>query len=111
MPRVAIPVNTVTRAGIANATEVNGDTVNGHTLPNDGRTWLEVRNSNGAATARTVTIRLSQTVDGQTVTSRTKSIPAGTTHKVGPFPAGQYGDNLLVDVDNAELKLTAYRLA
>jgi hypothetical protein len=111
MPRTAVPVTKITRAGVANATEVNGDPTNNHVIANDGKTWLEARNSNGASTARTVTIHLSAVVDGQTVTSRTKAVPAGTTQKFGPFPIVQYGDQVQVDVDNAELKLTAYRLS
>lgn len=111
MPRVAVPVNTITRTGIAPAAEVNGDATNNHQIDNDGKTFLLVRNANGASTARTVTVRVSQTVDGQAVTSRTKSVAAGTSAYMGPFPTSQYGSPLLVDVDNAELKLSAYRLA
>jgi hypothetical protein len=108
MPRAAVPVNTLSRAGIAVPTETTGDATNNHTIPNDGSVFLLVRNSNGASTTRTLTVRLSKTVDGQAVTSRTYPIAAGTSRYIGPFPPDVYGSSLLIDVDNAELKITAF---
>lgn len=108
MPRVAIPVTQITRAGVAAPTEVNGDATNNHVMGNDGRTFLLVRNS-GSTVARVVTLRLSAMHDGQSVTPRTVSVPQSTSRYIGPFPTGDYGSQLQVDVDNAELKLLAFR--
>ena len=107
MARVAVPVTIATRAGVALPAETTGDPVNNHSVANSGKTKVHVHNTNGASTARTVTFRIYSTVDGQTVTSRTKAIPAGETHVFGPFPTADYGTTLLIDVDNAELKLRA----
>ncbi len=93
------------RTGTKLLDEVNGDPVNNHYVVNTGKTKLLIRNS--GATPRTVTIRLFRTVDGQSVTSKTKAIPAGETHVFGPYPKNDYGTQLLIDVDNAELKLRA----
>ncbi|MDT7847210.1 hypothetical protein [Streptomyces justiciae] len=109
MPRVAVPVTQINRAGVAPGTETNGDATNNHTVANNGRMFLEVRNSSSTV-ARTVTFRFPTVVDGQAVTPRAVSIPISSTRRFGPFPTGDYGSQLQVDVDNAELKLTAYGL-
>lgn len=110
MPRVDIPVTQITRSGVAPATEVNGDATNNHSFANDGTVWLEVRNS-GSTVARTVSARFANTVDGQTTTARTWSVPTSASRRIGPFPVRYYGDTVQIDVDNAELKLAAYSLA
>jgi hypothetical protein len=86
-------------------TEVSGDPVNNHQVANSGKTKILVRNS--GAVARTVTFRLERTVDNQTVASKTKALPAGESWLFGPFDVSDYGQTLLIDVDNAELKLSA----
>jgi len=111
MARGSIPVTAITRAGVAPPAETNGDATNNHTVNNDGKVIILVRNSNGASTARTVTFRVNKTVDGQAVASRAVSIPAGASRYFGPFPVETYGEDLLVDVDNAELKLSAFHLS
>lgn len=105
MPRVTLVPAVSDRDGENLVAEANGDPVNNHQVVNTGNTRLIIRNS--GAVARTVTIRISKTVDGQSVTSKTKAIPAGETHVFGPYPTDTYGNLLLVDVDNAELKLRA----
>lgn len=107
MPRTAVPVTQITRAGVANGTETNGDATNNHVIANNGKMFLEVRNA-GSTVARTVTFRFPGLTDGQPVTPRPVSIPISTTRRFGPFPTGDYGSQLQVDVDNAELKLSAY---
>ncbi|GAA0454193.1 hypothetical protein ACFQ2B_27865 [Streptomyces stramineus] len=109
MPRVNVPVTSITRTGVAPATEVNGDATNNHSLVNDGQTWIEVRNS-GSTVARTMSAIYANTIDGQTVPAKTYSIPTSSTRRIGPFPVRLFGALLLIDVDNAELKLTAYTL-
>ncbi|MFE9684166.1 hypothetical protein [Streptomyces sp. NPDC006285] len=106
MPRVTIPVTQINRAGVVAPTETNGDATNNHVVANNGRVWLEVRNS--GAVSRTVTFRFPGLTDGQSVTPRTASIAASVTKRFGPFPTGDYGAQLQVDVDNAELKLLAF---
>jgi hypothetical protein len=105
MPRVAITADVSSRGGTALSAEVNGDPVNFHQITNTGNTKLLIRNS--GAVSRTVTIIFSKTVDGQTVTNRTKAIAAGATEVFGPFSIEEYGTTLLFNVDNAELKIRA----
>lgn len=110
MPRVTVPVTNITRAGVAPAAEVNGDPANNHQVANDGRTFLVVRNSNGASTARTLTVIIQGAIDGFAPTPRTYSIPAAASRYIGPFDTVAYGSLMQVNVDNAELKLSAYNL-
>ena len=110
MPRVDVPVTQITRSGVAPATEVNGDPTNGHSVANDGSVWIEARNS-GSTPARVVSAQFANLVDGVTVDAKTWSIPTSATRRIGPFPVRLYGNTLLISVDNAVLKLTAYKLA
>lgn len=110
MPRVNVPVTQITRSGVAPATEVSGDATNNHSVANDGSVWLEVRNS-GSTVPRTVSARFVNTVDGVTTPAKTWSVATSATKRIGPFPVRLYGSSLQIDVDNAELKLTAYKLA
>lgn len=109
MPRLNLAVTNLSRAGIADATEVNGDSVNNHVVANDGRMWVEVRNAD-ASNPHTLTVRFPGVVDGQSVTPKTYSIAATVKRRIGPFPPADYGSALQVDVDSAQLKLTAYHL-
>nr|WP_221374403.1 hypothetical protein [Actinoplanes polyasparticus] len=109
MPRVIVPVTDVVRTGILPATEVNGDATNFHYINNDGATWLEIRNA--GASPRTFTSVVNVTVDGQAVTNPTVALAASAIKKVGPFPIAVYGTTFNFNVDHADIKITAYRLA
>lgn len=111
MARGNLPLTQIARAGVAPAAEVTGDAVNNHAMSNDGKAFLLARNSNGGSTARTVTFHFAEAVDGQAVTPRAVAIPAAASRYFGPFPVSEFGQTLLIDVDNAELKLSAYHLA
>ncbi|MEU1254765.1 hypothetical protein ABZ445_15945 [Streptomyces chartreusis] len=108
MPRAAIAVTQADRAGVT-LTPTTGDPVNNHTVANDGRTGVIVENS-GSTVARTVTFKITRKVDGYAVTPRTESIPVGQRQLFGPFDVQEYGGQLQIDVDNAELKLTPIRI-
>jgi hypothetical protein len=109
MPRVNVPVNTIARGGIANATPVTGDATNNHTVVNNGRTWIEVENT--GASSRSLTFHITKLVDGQTPAARVFTIAAGAKRRHGPFPVADYGTALSVDVAHAELVLAAYTLS
>lgn len=94
-----------TSHGVVTATPVTGDTVNNHYMQNSGKEKFHAKNTNASATARTVTILVAKTIDGQAVTSVTQAIPAGATWVFGPFPVDVYGTQVLVNVDHAELTL------
>lgn len=110
MARAALPLTQIVRAGIAPAAEVTGDTVNNHSMSNDGHAFLICRNSNGGSTAHILTIHLFGGVDGEPITSRAISVAAAATVYIGPFPTTEYGTSVLIDPAHAELKLSAYHL-
>lgn len=101
----------VAKASSSHGAKLNNETTgvpaDGHYVVNSGKTKLLVRNSNGASTARTVTFLFSRTVDGQGVEDLAVAIPAGETWVFGPFDRNDYGSQLNIDVDNAELMLRA----
>ncbi|WP_328546801.1 hypothetical protein [Streptomyces platensis] len=109
MPRVEIPVVAFTRAGTVLPDALVGDTVNGHTLPNDGRVGLIVENTS-TDTEHSVTISLSRVVDGQPVTPRVETVGMATALAFGPFAPGDYGSAVTIDVDSVSLTLLAVRV-
>lgn len=112
MARGAITPYVITRAGLnqATATATTGVPADGHKVINRPGTFVEVKNTNGASTARTVTFVIVGGKDGQAIAPRTKSIAAGVTYKFGPFPSEMYGGHILIDVDHAELTIAAFVL-
>lgn len=80
---------TVSRAGVSDASGAAAS-AGGDTFTNDGMTMLLAKNASGGAI--TITIAVGQTVDGQTVTSKTVSVPASQTMLIGPFPLAIYTD-------------------
>ncbi|MGW6920836.1 hypothetical protein ACWGA9_06065 [Streptomyces sp. NPDC054950] len=109
MARTEIPIVAFTRAGTVMPTAQAGDVANGHALPNDGRVGLIVRNAS-TDTVHSVTIALSRTVDGQTVTPRVIALAFGQSRALGPFAPGDYGNDVHIDVDHADLTLLAVRI-
>lgn len=112
MARTAIPVHQISRTGVANSTisPVTGDATNNHSVANNGAVWIEAHNTNGTSTAHTVTVHIAQTVDGQAVTSKTYSVTAADTMRIGPWPVAQYGSVVQIDVNSTEFALTAWQL-
>lgn len=111
MPRTAVSVTDITRAGVVKPAELTVDVANGNEVPNDGRVFFEVRNSNGSAVTRTLTVSIAYSVDGQAVTARPYPVAAGVTRLIGPFDTSTYGTTLQFNGDNAELKIVPLRLA
>jgi hypothetical protein len=63
--------------------------VSGDTFPNDGHTFIRVKNGSGSPI--TVTVAPARAVDGLTPAGRTVSIPATTGDvSIGPFPGDDY---------------------
>lgn len=110
MPRTALTVNSITRTGLTVPAETTGDVANGNSVANDGRVFLLAHNTNGASTARTLTVHFTATVDGATVSDKTYSIAAGVSKMIGPFPMNLYGSTMTLNVDNAEMKVTAFHI-
>ncbi len=110
MARTLIPVVDTSKAGTTMPAEVAADVANGNYIPNDGKTLVLARNANGASVARTVTIALVGTIDGFAPAARTISVPAGASKILGPYEVANYGSQLLISGDNAELKFTPIRV-
>jgi hypothetical protein len=106
MPRTVLPVTTVARGGVTPPVEQAGDSTNNHVLANSGRTILTVRNAD-VSNPHTVTFVVVPTVDGLAVTNRIVSIAAATSQDFGRFQPEVYGSQMGINVDSAQLKLTA----
>ena len=109
MARTAIPVHAFALSfpGMADPAPVAGDATNGNIVPNNGKTVLRAKNTNGSSTSRTVTFGVPN-FRGHTVTGDSATLAAGATQWLGPFPTDTYSGSLLVNVDNAELQITAF---
>lgn len=107
---VAVPVSSITRAGVAPASPTAGDATNGHTVSNDGNVFILAKNTNGASTARTITFAFAHKVDGQTISPVTHSLAAGASQYMGPYPESEYGDEIAITVSHAEMVISAYHL-
>jgi hypothetical protein len=108
VPRVNVPVTQAVRAGVVLPAAVTGDATNNHSVANDGRVAVIVKNT--GASSRTVTFYTTKSVDGLTPATRAESIPAGEEQLFGPFDPTVYGTTLDIDVTSAELTLRAIRI-
>lgn len=61
--------------------------VDGHSVVNDGNSYIEIING---AVAVVVTIVTPKLVDGLAVADQVVTVPATETRKIGPFPPGTY---------------------
>lgn len=105
MARTALAVQVVTRAGLNAAyTAAN---VDGHSIQNDGRMLLHVKNG---ATDETVTLKIPRTIDGKAVTNPTVVVTASQDRFIGPFPVEIYNqggaDGDVIHIDFAEVTNT-----
>jgi len=96
-----LTIQTIARTGI-NLTDlaVAADAA-GDKWANSGQEFIAVINSGGSAV--TVTLNFAATLDGQSATNRTVSVPAGKTMFIGPFPQSLYNDS----AGNAEIDYSA----
>lgn len=112
MPRVNVPVNSVSRAG-KHLTDAgtSGDATNDHEFVNDGNTLIRVKNTN--ASPCTVELVIARTVDGQVPAVRTVTVAATTGDTlIGPFPVADYGSVVQFNINNATgVTVYAYSLA
>jgi len=106
--RVAVPVTRVSRLTVTALAAGVSDPANDHTVPNNGSTLILITNAGGAPHNAQAVIE--QTVDGETPTPVDYVIPATSTVPLGPYPRQIYGDNLLVNIDHADLSVRALSL-
>lgn len=110
MSRTALPTpTTVTRSGVTPVTPTAMDATNGNSLINDGATYFDVTNTDTAS--HTLTIGVTQQVDGQAVPGIVKTIAAGATKRYADFPVKIYGAVMQLNADSALVKIASYRNA
>ena len=125
MPRVNIPIQQITRAGVligSGGSEVTGDSVNFHYLdPRGTSDKVFVHFRNNAATTRNITLVFANLVDGQAVTHRIVTLGNAASKVIGPFPPelfaqpgtpGGSGDAapgcVYINVDSADVRISAF---
>ena len=86
MARTALTVTEITRAGIAGS--LSAANVDGHSVVNDGRTFLEVVNGGGSPI--TVTVQTAATINGLAIADVSVSVTNGQRRLIGPFPKGTF---------------------
>lgn len=94
MSRTALSATTLAAYGGGSATAATAvDNSNGNTFPNDGHTFLVVKNGSGGSL--TVTVTGATTADrsfGATL-SKTYSVANGATWLIGPFAVGAFNQS------------------
>lgn len=101
MARVALAAQRSSRAGTVLTAPVAGDTGDGNTVPNSGKTLIYVKNSGAAPYVVTVHVR--KEVEGKNVPEITKTLAAGEEAIFGPYPRNNFGDDLWINSDNVAL--------
>lgn len=114
MARVEITVTTISRDGVAPASQVTSDATNDHVIEgNDGRVVLEAQNVD-AGSAHTVTVTTPGSVAGLAIADLEVSVPASSTRWIGPFPTTVFNqtgtDDVNIDVATANLRFRAYKI-
>lgn len=111
MARTQTTVLSVNRTTLrATGTPPAVDVANGNFCLNDGATFLEITNADGANT-HVLTVVVVSGVDGLTAGPRSYTIPiSAAVQKTGIFPMAFYGEVLLYNGDNANLKVQPYSL-
>ena len=90
MADTAQAVLAIVKAGVEPAYTGSLDTANTYQTPNDGKTFIHVKNGGGSPD--TVTIETVSVIDGLALADRTVSVPAGEERMIGPFQKDIYND-------------------
>lgn len=108
MPATPIAVTQVSRGGTNSVAGTAADAVNGNSIQNDGKVWLELANTSGVA--HTLTVAVAQAgPDGNTVSGHAVPVPANGSVRTDVWPPYVYGTTLQVSVDNAAITISPYR--
>lgn len=108
MVATPITLTTINRTGIAQPTGVASDNVNHNSIANDGTVFLLLNNTGGSTA--TVTVAISETVDGITVPARSYSVAAAAITWAGPFPTSVYGRSLDVLPSASTVHIAAVKM-
>lgn len=105
----ALAVQSISEAGLIPVTEVAGDNTNGNSLSNNGLCWVEA--TNGGGSTATLAVAFANKVHGQTIPSKSYSIPAAGKLRAGPFDPAAYGSTVVLTPSAATVTLAAYQLS
>ena len=111
MARTALTVNQVLYTGFTRS--LSAANADGHSVVNDGKTWIEVANASGGSI--NVTVQTAGTVDGRAVADDVIAIANGATKLIGPWPTHLYNqstaDGVYVDFSAvSSVTCAAYKL-
>lgn len=93
MARTDLTVQQVARPGL-NPAYTAGNGSGGHSIPNDGRVFIHVKNGSGAPI--NATLQTPVTVDDQAalaVSDLVVAVPASGERMIGPFPPALYNQS------------------
>jgi hypothetical protein len=90
MARTALAPTQIAITGVAPA--LVAANVDGHSLPNTGREYVQVHNGSGAPI--TVTVPTPVTVNGRAVADDPITVPAGADRLIGPFDINVHNQRL-----------------
>lgn len=115
MARTELTVETIDIDGAFRAA-VAGDVANGNMFDNAGGVLVIAENTDGA-NPHTVTIVTPKQVGGLDIEDPVVTVAASATALIGPFPSGTFNQpsgadagKVYLDVDDALVTLTVYRL-
>lgn len=111
MARTVATVTTVTSGGVADATPVACDVVNGNVVNNLHKgIWLEVTNTDSGA-AKTITFVTPGTAGGFAIADQVTSIPASASRHFGNFDTKIFGSSLQFDGQTDDVEFAVYQIA
>lgn len=109
MTATAIAVTQLARSGVASVAATAGDTVNGNSVVNDGKMFLHLINTDGAA-SHTCTVAVAQAgPDGQAISSKVVTVVASGDYFTDVWPVSVYGTSLAITVDSTHMTISPYR--
>lgn len=85
------------------------DVTNGNQTANDGCTWMEIQNTDGA-NPHTLTLNVPSGFDGLAAGPRQYVLAASVTERTGAFPINFYSNTLQYNTDSALLKVRFFSL-
>ena len=76
----------------ANAFTMAAADVLGDTFHNTGTELVLIEHTNGVGSDVDLTVSMTKTIDGEPVQDKVITVPAGTSHLLGPWKPGYYND-------------------
>jgi len=117
MPRVEIPVQTITRLSVSPGSQITADATNDHYISgNDGRIFVEIIST--AVATESVTFETPFSLDDLALEDQVIYVGPSATRYAGPFPTSTFnqtgvGDENKLFIDpsvSTTLKFRAYKV-